>query len=444
MSDQPESGEKGHSAQVYNVGVDGQTRRAEAPVFVQTVQTPVSDLDRWRQMTEVEAQLAYEMTLRNELSGGTPLVREFEERWRTWIGTRYALTTMNGSTALYSAYFGLGVGPGDEVLCPSYTWICTIGPALLLGARPVFAESDPTSLMLDPEDVRRRITPRTRAIVAVHLWGNVCDLDALLAISRETGIPIVEDCSHAHGAMYKGRMVGSFGQASCWSMQGSKALSAGEGGVLATSDAEVFDRACLVGQSNRMGGLDLVSEHYSYLQPLGLGMKLRSHPLGIGIAGVQLDRLDGLNERRGGYVAAVEAGLAEIRGVRPIKVYKGVRRGGFYGFPIHHLPEEMGGVSTASFIAALNAAGVPAHPSGYSLLHRLPLFAKGFDIFTRGRGPLSGDYPGYREGDLPVSEKMIDRLVFLPVLSDPKPEAAEVVLAGIRRAVESAGKAHAR
>jgi perosamine synthetase len=143
---------------------------------------------------------------------------------------------------------GLGIGPGDEVICPSYTWINTIGPALLLGARPVFCESDPDSLLIDPEDILRRITPQTRAIVAVHLWGNVCDMDALTAIGREKDIPIVEDCSHAPGATFRGLPIGRFGRAACWSLQGSKPISAGEGGMLATDDDNVFSRACLISQ----------------------------------------------------------------------------------------------------------------------------------------------------------------------------------------------------
>ncbi len=243
-------------------------------------------------MTEEEARLVYEMTLRNELSGGTPVVREFEDEWRRRTGLRYAVTFMNGSSALYCAYFGLGVGPGDEVICPTYTWICTVAPAVFLGARPVFVESDPRTLLVDPQDVRRKITPRTRAIVVVHLWGNVCDMDALAEISRDTGVPILEDCSHAHGARFRGRPVGSIGRVGAWSLQGSKPVSAGEGGVLATDDPEVFERACLAGQVNRLGGLDLVTEKYQDLQPLGLGMKFRAHPLGIGLAKIQLAKLD--------------------------------------------------------------------------------------------------------------------------------------------------------
>jgi dTDP-4-amino-4,6-dideoxygalactose transaminase len=406
------------------------------PVFTQTGGATYPELDKWQQIDEDEVEMVYQMALRNELSGGTPIVRQFEQTWRQRFGSKYAITVNNGTMALYSAMFGVGLGPGDEFICPTYTWICSLSPGLMLGARPVLCESDPESLLLDPADVRRRITDKTRAIVAVHLWGNVCDMDALLRISDETGIPIIEDCSHAHGATYKGRHVGTMGKVGCWSMQGSKTVSAGEGGVVATDDIDVFERACILGQVNRLGGVDLATERYQDLQPFGLGMKTRSHPLGIGIASVQLDKLDGLNERRGTFIKAVEAGLAGVRGIQPVKVYEGAERGGFYGFPMLHVPSESG-VSTEAFLAALQAEGLPAKGNPYPLLHTLALFRDGFDIFTRDRGPLAGDYQGYRADDLPVTVEMSRRLIFLPVLSDPVPGAADKVVEAIRRGAAS-------
>ncbi len=410
----------------------------EIPVFIQTAFPQQPDLDRWQQMTREEAGLAYEMTLRNELSGGTPVVREFEKNWREWCGLDYSLTTMNGSSALYSAYFGLGVGPGDEVICPTYTWICTIAPALFLGARPVFAESDPNTLQLDPEDVRRRITPRTRAIVAVHLWGNVCDMDGLLAVSRETGVPVLEDCSHAHGARYRGQVVGSLGKVGIWSLQGSKPVSAGEGGILATSDPLVFERACLAGQVNRMGGVDLITRTYAFLQPFGLGMKFRAHPLGIGIASVQFGKLEKLNRARKEYVEAVEERIAQIPGFRPVGVQPQAERGGFYAFPVFYQPGPGSRARAADMIGFIQAEGLAAAVSPYPLLHMLSLFAKGFDLFTGERGPLCGDYTGYHEGDFPATEAMFKNLIFLPILSDPVPGAVDKIEEILRRAADRA------
>jgi dTDP-4-amino-4,6-dideoxygalactose transaminase len=416
---------------------DHANQDVSAPIFVQSGKSEFPELDQWEQVGEDEARIASDMTLRNELSGGTETVRQFEARWRKLCGCTYAVTTMNGTSALYSAYFGLNVGPGDEVICPVYTWICTISPVPFLHATPVFAESDPETMMLDPDDVRRRITPRTRAIVAVHLWGWVCDMDPLMAISRETGVPVIEDCSHAHGAMYKGRPVGSIGHAAAWSLQGSKPVSAGEGGIVATNDPEVFDRIAMIGQVNRIAGLDLQTPMYQRHQPLGTGMKFRAHPLGIGIAQVQLAKLADLNRRRSAYVEEVEAGLADIPGLRPVPTYDGVRRAGFYGFPAHYNPDELNGLSCNRLGDALTAAGVKTS-GGYCLLHELPYFAEGFDLFGHNRGPLCGDYAGYKWGDFPVTEKMYENLLFLPVVSDPVPGAAKQVLERIRHVVEHA------
>ena len=407
---------------------------ATAQPFIQTAKSIMPKLDNWVQITEEEAKMVYDMTLRNELSGGTPVVRDFEAEWRTLTGLDYAITTCNGTSSLYSAFFGLGVGPGDEVICPSYTWICTISPVPLLGARQVFCESDPRTMMADPEDIRRRITPKTKAIVVVHLWGWVCDMDAIMEISRETGIPVIEDCSHAHGALYKGKPVGSIGHVGCWSLQGSKPVSAGEGGVVATNDVNIFERACLIGQVNRLVGIDQATDRYAYLQPLGTGMKFRAHPLAIGIAQVQLRKLPELNRRRREFVEAVEAGLAEIPYLEPIPTAEGSERGGFYGFPVRLVSEALDGLTVQEFSEACKRGGLDANPCPYGLLHYLPYFAEGFDLFTGERGPLCGDYPGYKPGDLPTTEAMHKQLLFLPMLSEPVEGAVEYFLEALKKA----------
>lgn len=411
-----------------------------ARTFVQTGAAAVPELDRWQQIGDAEVEMAAEMTRRNELSGGTPVVREFEKQWREWIGTRYAITTVNGTSALYSAYFGLGVGPGDEVICPVNTWICSIAPAILLGAKPVFCDIDPDTLQLDSESVRSKITSKTACICAVHLWGNPCNLDAILAVASERGIPVLEDCSHAHGAKYKGRMCGSIGAVGCWSLQGSKPVSAGEGGVVATNDTDIFERACLVGQVNRIAGIDLVGARYEEHQPLGLGMKFRAHPLGIGIAKVQLDKLPALNAHRAAYVSGVEAGLKDIPGLRAVQVYAGAERAGFYGFPVRYAPQELQGLSCKAFCCALNEMGLKVSIAPYPNLHNLPLFAKGFDVFTRNRGPLcaSEGYTGYRRGDFPKAEEAEENTLFLPQLGDPVPNAADLVLEALCKVADRA------
>jgi len=171
-------------------------------------------------------------------------------------------------------------------------------------------------------------------------------------------------------------------------------------------------------------------------------VKFRAHPLAIGIASVQMRKLDALNARRRAYIQAVRDGIRGIPGVVPIVSSEGGESAGFYGFPIRHIPDQMGGMTTEQFRQALGERGVSAGACPYPLLHTLPLFAEGFDIYTRGRGPLcttemGGDYPGHQQGDFPVSEAEFPHLIFLKVLSDPVPDAAERVVAAIRDAAAS-------
>ena len=437
------------------------------PVFDISEELPYPKLDEWRQITETEAQIVYDMTLRNELSGGSSTVKEFERLWRERHQTKFAISLSNGTAALHSAMFGLGVGPGDEVICPTYTWMGSITPALMLNARPVFCEVDPNTLCIDVDDVRERITERTKAIVAVHLWGNLCDMDALMALSDETGIPVIEDCSHAHGATYKGKPCGSIAHVGAWSLQGSKAVSAGEGGMLATNNITVFERACLLGQVNRsidtIGEPDLESAalQYSYLPPMGLGVKYRAHPLAIGIASVQLQKLDELNTNRRAYIDEIRSGLKDVAGIQPIHRYDGAEPAAFFGFPIHYREDEMNGLPAPAFAEILRKEGVlannnpypllvgdgvpvfssrsmPTNSNPYPLLHTLPLFSLGLDIFTNARGTLctsemGGDFEGYSEGDLPITEHICSQLIFLPLLTNPAAGAAEKIIRAIRK-----------
>ena len=433
------------------------------PVFELTPDVPYPKLDEWQQITEEEARVVYEMTLRNELSGPSPTVQEFERTWCERHRTQFAVSLTNGTAALHSAMFGLGVGPGDEVICPTYTWMGSITPALTLMATPVFCEVDPKTLLIDVDDVRRRITSRTKAIVAVHLWGNVCDMDALMALSEETGVPVIEDCSHAHGASYKGIPCGSIGQAGAWSLQGNKSISGGEGGVLATNDVAVFERACLLGQVNRspnVEGAAAAALQYTHLPPMGLGVKFRAHPLAIGIASVQLKKLDALNANRRAYIQEISAGLQEIPGVSPVETYEGSEPAGFYGFPIRYHKEELRGLPAPLFAEALRKEGVlannnpypllvgdgvplfsgslPTNSNPYPLLHTLPLFTHGLDIYMNGRGPLctpdmGGTFETYGPSDLPVTEAACSQLIFLPLLTKPVTGAVAGILKAIRK-----------
>ena len=167
----------------------------------------------------------------------------FEEEVAEYLGVEYALMVNSGTSALISALTGVGVGPGDEVIVPGYTYIATAAAVMATGAVPVIAEID-ESLGLDPQDLERKITPHTRAVVPVHMRGVPARLDDILAVARKHGIKVVEDCCQCVGGAYMGRSVGTYGDVGAWSLNYYKTISSGEGGLVFTNDRDIYERAC--------------------------------------------------------------------------------------------------------------------------------------------------------------------------------------------------------
>lgn len=185
-----------------------------------TLPTPPSEA--WRKIDQNVKNAVMRLMDENisTIANGSGVFEEFEGAFASLIGTKYALAMNSGTSTLHSAYVALGVGPGDEVIVPTYTWHATITPVLHCAATPVFCDIDPETLTISPEEIEKKITPKTKAISIVHVWGNVCDMDAILEIARRHHLPVVEDCSHAHGASWKGKKVGSMGAIGCFSCQG--------------------------------------------------------------------------------------------------------------------------------------------------------------------------------------------------------------------------------
>lgn len=170
-------------------------------------------------------------------------IKRFEDAFAERTMTRHATAVSNGTVALHLALVALGIGPGDEVIVPTFTYIASVNAIAYVGATPVFVDSLPDTWQIDPADVRKKITPRTRAIMAVHLYGHPCEMDALTQISSEQDLYLIEDCAEAFGSLYKGRSVGSFGHISTFSFFGNKTITTGEGGMVTTNDEKLHDRA---------------------------------------------------------------------------------------------------------------------------------------------------------------------------------------------------------
>ena len=233
-----------------------------------------------------------------------------ESNFRTLTGREYALAVGGGTAALVSAFAGVGVGEGDEVIIPGYTYIATAAAVLICGAVPVICEVD-ESLTMDAADVENKITPRTKAIVPVHMRGLPCDMDRLEPLARKYNLLLVEDVAQACGGSYKGRPLGSFGEAGCFSLQQYKVITAGEGGIVVTDSPEIFHRAALRHDSAMI-----------YWQPQETkvkafpGTNFRMNELEGALGCVQFDRLEGILARTRKTKRGIVEGLADIQGVR--------------------------------------------------------------------------------------------------------------------------------
>lgn len=227
-----------------------------------------------------------------DLSWPYGITKKFEEKVSTFLKVKYVIAHCNGTFAMYSAMFGVGVGPNTEVICPSYTWWASIAPAVNLGAKVVFCEINPNNLTIDPRDVEKKITSRTRAIIIPHLWGNFGDIEAIKSIIKKVGrkIYLIEDASHAIGAKFKNKSLGTLGDVGIFSLQLGKPLPAGEGGLLVTNNYKIYERAILLGHYERIK--DLKNKKVQKYRNTGMGYKFRIHPLGAALAYSQIERLN--------------------------------------------------------------------------------------------------------------------------------------------------------
>ena len=204
------------------------------------------DLLTWPIVTAEDEQAVLEVLRRGAMSAND-VTRVFERQMADYFGLTYALGSCNGTASLLEAMWACGLRRGDEIIGPSLTYWASVLPALSLGAAIVFADVEPHSFCIDPKDVEHRITDRTRAIVAVHTCGYPCDMDRICAVARPRGIKVIEDVSHAQGGLYKGRMLGTFGDVACMSLMSGKSLAVGEAGMLLTSDRTIWERAIAFG-----------------------------------------------------------------------------------------------------------------------------------------------------------------------------------------------------
>lgn len=293
-------------------------------------------------------------------------VRRFEEAYARATGARRCLATCNGTSALFVSLNALDVQPGDEVVIPPYTFIATVNVVLRQFALPVFVDTDPETFQMDPGKLEAAITDRTRAIIPVHLGGNVCDLDRILDIARRRGVPVIEDACQAHMAEWKNRKVGGFGAAGCFSFQASKNLNSGEGGAMLTNDDALYERAYAF--HNNGSGLKAIGSNFTYAST---GHNLRLTEFQAALLLEQMARLDGQVRTRSANGAYLASLLEQIPGIRPARQYPGCTLNAYHLFMFRYDAAEFSGLPREMFLKALRAEGIPAS-RGYSPLNTQP------------------------------------------------------------------------
>ena len=300
-------------------------------------------------------------------SGDGDRAQRFGDDFAAFQGARYGLPMTNGTHTIEAALAALGVGAGDEVLVPAITFVASATAIMAVGAEPVIVDVDADTLCIDAALAEAAITPRTKAIVAVHCGGCVADLDALTDLSARRGLHLVEDCAHAHGSSWRGQGVGSWGAFGSFSMQGSKLITAGEGGVLLTNDPALESAAWEFHNCGRERG-----RWFYHHRTAGSNMRMTEWQGAV--LSAQLARFPEQHRIRNANAIVLNEALAEIPGIRPQPRDERMDANGNYCFIFHYDASEFAGLPLREFEAALEAEGIPMGVS-YPSLGDLKLFA---------------------------------------------------------------------
>lgn len=312
------------------------------------------------------------------------IFEEFEDNFAKYHNnTKYALLSNSGTSAIFSMFEGLSLSPEDEIICPVYTFFATISPVVYTGAKIVFCDSKSDG-NIDPEEIKKKITSKTKAIIVTHMWGMPCDMNEIVKIAKDNNIYLLEDCSHAHGAEYKNQKVGTFGDAAAWSLQGQKIITGGEGGILLTNNKKIYERALLQGHYNKRckDDIDKDSDFFEYAIT-GFGLKLRAHPLAISMANYQFSFLDKWLEVKNKYAKRFILELSKYPFLKqPLHKNK---KPSLYAYVMQFEEEFSNGVSIDDFVKALNLLGLKEvdRPNSTRPLDKFSLFTKTQNALNR-------------------------------------------------------------
>lgn len=357
--------------------------------------------------------------LRSDWLTTGPKVGQFEEAFAEAAGTRYAVAISSGTAALHAAMYALGIGPGDEVIVPAITFAATANCVVFQRGRPVFADVEPDTLLIDIRSIEAVITPRTKAVVAVDYAGQPCDYDALRQITENHGLALIDDACHALGGSYKGRPVGSLADLSAFSFHAVKHITTGEGGMITTDDAEMASRM----RRFRNHGIDTDFRERAargswFYEMVDLGYNYRLTDLQCALGLSQLKKLPSFVTRRQEIARQYDEAFADIPGVSPLKVKHEVSHA--YHLYVIRLDTRLIGKSRAEAFRALRDQGIGVNVH-YIPVHLHPYYRDNF-----------GTVPGL----CPVAEAAYEQILSLPIFPGMGDDDVSSVIESVLRVLE--------
>ena len=352
---------------------------------------------------------------------GGKRIREFERVFAEYHGMKHAISVNSATAGLHCAIAALGCGPGDEVIVPPYTFTSTASAAIMHNAIPVFADIEDTYFCIDPAAIERAVTPQTKAVIAVHLFGHPAEMDTILAIARKHSLPVIEDCAQSPGALYKGRLAGTMGDLSVYSFQESKTLMTGEGGMVLTNDDELAERCQMI---RNHGEVVVSGKPRSYIASL-VGWNYRMTELEAAIGIVQLDKLADATDCRIRLCNYLTERLAKFPGLTVPHVRDDCKH--VYFVYSMKFDAAAAGFPRNALTDALLAEGVPVGAGYVPPLYLNPIYQERIGYGTKGCPFTCPYYEGsvsYEKGICPVTERMHEQeLLLIPVCRPPAAEA---------------------
>lgn len=363
---------------------------------------------------------------------GGPRVQEFERACEKYFGVKHVVTVNSWTSGLIAAVGAIGIEPGDEIIVTPWTMCASATAILHWNAIPVFADIEPETFNLDPKSVEANITPYTKAIMAVDIFGHSCDIDALMNIAKRHNLKVITDTAQSPGAFYKGRATGTLAHVGGYSLNYHKHIHTGEGGILVTDDDEIFERLQLIRNHAEAVVADKGVANLSNM--VGHNFRLGEIESAIGIS--QLKKLKGFVEGRQRVAERLTDGLKGLSGLRT-PVVKSDCTHAYYVYPMI-LDADQLGVSREKIVAALEAEGVTGLAAGYANVHLLPMYQRKIAYGSNGF-PWSSDIckrdVSYAKGICPVAEELHDKtfIGFAMCLNELEDEDADLIVAAFKK-----------